>query len=60
MTVGRASLPSLVGNDNVENRQDITEYLNSFMSNIQSLHSSSICVVSKIDMTRKRALNLAS
>ena len=35
-----------------------TEYLDYFMGNIQSLGSNSICVVSNVDETGKRALKL--
>ena len=60
MTVGRASLPNLVGNYTIEKVEVKTEYLDYFMRNIQSFGSSSICGISDIDETRKRSLKLAS
>ena len=60
MTVRHASLPNLIGDDNVKKVYVQTEYLDYFMRNIQYLGLSSICVVSDIDETGKRNLKLES
>ena len=59
MNVGFGCLPNLVVESTVEKVEMKTEYLYYFTRNIQSFGSSLIFVVSDIDDTGKRDLNLA-
>ena len=58
MTSGRGCLPNLVGDALLKTVELQTEYLDYFTRNIQSFGPSLICVVSDIDETWKRALNI--
>ena len=59
ITVGRASLPILVGDETLEKVEVQTDYLAYTTRNIQSFGLSLIYVVSIIDKTGKKALKLA-